>query len=61
MTQYVEQFPLPDPSADTSKNIIELVKIAYNEAHSQDLKKIEEELDLLIWDVFGLSREEVFW
>ena len=61
MTQYVKQFPLPNPSLSVSQKIIKTVKRAYNEAHSNWVEDIEEELDLLIWDAFGLSREEVVW
>ncbi len=54
MTQYVEKFPLPDPSTKRSIEIISLTKQIYSELDSSlDTSKKELELDKLVWKVFG--------
>jgi len=55
ITQYVEKFPLPDPYNDTSKKIISIVKEIYNKKFLEETKELEEELDVLVWKVFGLN------
>ncbi len=56
ITQYVEQFPLPDPSTDLSKKIVEMAKTIYDRTGKQNTSTLENELDSLIWDSFGVSR-----
>ena len=56
LTQYVEQFPLPDPSASASSAIIEMAKAAGTGKESPVPKAIEDELDSMVWTAFGLRR-----
>jgi methylase of polypeptide subunit release factors len=58
ITQYVEQFPLPDPETDLSKAIIARAQALYAEKHSDRAASMENELDEMVWRSFGL-REEV--
>lgn len=59
ITQYVEQFPLPDPALAISKDIISRAKAIYNINHAPETYSMEKELDKLIWEVFGLGFEEI--
>jgi len=53
ITQYVENFPIPDPNKKTSKLIIEKAKEIYKTLPN-DTKEIEKELNNLILDAFGV-------
>lgn len=58
MTQYVEQFPIPNPNNSDAKIIVQLAKNIYNEiSQNKDTGKLEKELDKKIWKVFGLEKE----
>lgn len=59
ITQYVEQFPLPDPALPHSKDIIALAKAIYQANHAPEAQDMERELDKLVWRAFGLGVEEV--
>ncbi len=59
ITQYVEHFPLPNPSLKNSIRLIALAKKLYAEVSTQEQKKLEQELNRLVWVVFDLSQEEV--
>ena len=59
ITQYVEQFPLPDPSQPLSQEIITRAKAIYEADHAPGVEDMERELDKLVWRVFGLGVEEV--
>lgn len=59
ITQYVEKFPLPDPSASISQQIIQLVKKIYELLPSEQARPLQKSLDKLVWQAFGLSVEEV--
>jgi len=59
ITQYVEKFPLPDPTLANSKEIIRLVKKAYTLLPSPEAHTIQGELDRLVWQSFGLAAEEI--
>lgn len=56
ISQYVEQFPLPDPSAAISRQLIQLSKSLYAKAGTRDaaVALLEQELDQLVWRAFGL-------
>jgi len=54
MTQYVEKFPLPDPSTKTSKEIITLVKRVYETTPSTEAESLAEKLELLINKAFNV-------
>lgn len=59
ITQYVEQFPLPDPGRNESKAIIELAKSIHSSLPSSVANHQIAEVDALVWKVFGLDQEEV--
>lgn len=59
ITQYVEQFPLPDPANALSREIIERTKVLYEHVAERNAATLEAELDGLVWQSFGLSAEEV--
>ena len=59
MTQYVEQFPLPDPNRAISKQIIELVKQVYENTPSLQADHLAASVDALVWESFGLVVKEV--
>lgn len=54
MSQYVEQFPLPDPRKEASQKVIELCRKIY--ASKEYTKVIKEKLDALVFDCFSLPR-----
>ena len=59
MTQYVELFPLPDPTEELSQRIIAKAKDAYECAGTIEANVQDENLNRLIWEAFGLPLEEV--
>lgn len=59
MTQYVEQFPLPDPETTLSRKIVKMTKEIYANLYARPTDDTEAELDYLIWQAFGLSVKEV--
>lgn len=59
ITQYVEQFPLPDPALPLSRDIIVRAKAIYEANHASGAEEMERELDCLVWQAFGLCVEEV--
>ena len=59
MTQYVEQFPLPAPSSDISKQIILMARELFHGVDHSPARSTHEALDYLVWEAFGLTREEV--
>ena len=59
MTQYVELFPIPNPSNDLSQKIIQLSKKAYQYARAEKNEKIqgiEKEINDKVWKSFGLNQ-----
>lgn len=56
MSQYVEQFPLPNPKSQIAKEIIDLSRTIYSEMGNIDTSKKEEKLDSLIWESFGVRK-----
>jgi hypothetical protein len=59
ITQYVEQFPLPDPALALSRDIIARAKAIFEANHAPEAQDMEQELDALVWRAFGLGVEEV--
>lgn len=53
MTQYVEQFPVPDPARPEAKQMVALAKCIYELTPSNEALEPKEELDALVWRVFG--------
>jgi hypothetical protein len=58
MTQYVEQFPLPDPDGKIGRAIISKAKALYEAVEKPTASKMEIELDQLVWEAFGLRFKE---
>jgi len=57
ITQYVEQFPLPDPATPLAQTIIAKAKAIYEANHAPTVEGMERELDKLVWQAFGLGEE----
>lgn len=57
MTQYVENFPLPDPHGAVGKKIIASVKLLYDAIPSEDDDSNREEINAMVWEAFGLVEE----
>ena len=55
ITQYVEQFPLPDPSTKISKTIISKAKHIYQLAGTPQADADSVDLERLVYEVFGLG------
>ena len=49
VTQYVEQFPLPDPDKSIGKNIIVKAKQIYDCTPSPEAEQLQKELDIMVW------------
>jgi hypothetical protein len=54
ITQYVEQFPLPNPKTDLGKLIIEKAKEIYDCIPSSKASELQKMLDDMVWEAFGL-------
>ncbi|UYF99023.1 Eco57I restriction-modification methylase domain-containing protein [Halomonas sp. GD1P12] len=54
ITQYVEQFPVPDPSRLESKEIVKLAKERYRENDRSKHAGLEKNIDHLIWSIFDV-------
>jgi adenine-specific DNA-methyltransferase len=59
ITQYVELFPLPDPKREEAKRLVELAKAIHGMLPSAEAEELADQLDSLVWQVFGLVREKV--
>ncbi len=59
MTQYVEQFPLPNPHSELGRTIVERAKETYEAVGTEDATPLQASLNTLVWDAFGLPVEEV--
>jgi hypothetical protein len=55
ITQYVEQFPIPNPELEKSKKIIILAKECYNEKNESKKESLENKIDNLVWEVFKIN------
>lgn len=58
MTQYVEKFPLPDLNTPMAKKIVSITKQIFKQKLTNDTSSLEEQLDGLVWQVFGLSDQK---
>jgi len=58
MTQYVEQFPLPDPQSSVGQAIVLKARQLYEACGRPDAEGLEAALDRLVWEAFGLTIEE---
>ncbi|TAM48199.1 MAG: type II restriction endonuclease subunit M [Gammaproteobacteria bacterium] len=59
ITQYVEQFPLPDPESNIGHRIIAMARAAYDAVGKAGFEKLADELDSLVWEAFGLPVEKI--
>jgi hypothetical protein len=57
MTQYVEQFPIPDPTTPLALRISALAQRRYAADKESERNDLEDEIDDLVWSAFGLSPE----
>ena len=59
ITQYVEQFPLPNPESAIGKTIVSAAKDVYASIPSPSTSELMEELERNVWKAFGLDIEKV--
>ena len=59
ITQYVEQFPLPDPESSAARQIITACRDLYAAIEGGPQPEAERRVDELVWTAFGLPIEEV--
>ena len=59
MTQYVEQFPVPDPKTSVGKRLIALAKEIHRLKPTEDTSSLEAECERLVEDAFGVSTKEI--
>ena len=57
MTQYVKQFPLPDPGSAIASEMIRLAKAIYRLASTEKAHELEAKLDRLVWQAFGFPEK----
>lgn len=55
ITQYVEKFPLPDPTLEISKKMINIAKEIYSTLDRDKSNLLESELNELVWKCFKLN------
>jgi adenine-specific DNA-methyltransferase len=55
ITQYVEQFPIPDPNLKESQKLITLAEKCYNEENIKNREKFENEIDQIVWSIFKVQ------
>ena len=53
-TQYVEEFPLPDPRAALGRAIVDKAKDMFENIASPQASTVSEELDSMVWQAFDL-------
>jgi Type I restriction-modification system methyltransferase subunit len=58
ITQYVENFPLPDPNGKISKELVKLSKLIYKLTPSAEATSCYEKLDDLVWKAFGVQSKK---
>ena len=55
ITQYVSEFPLPDPALPVAKEIIELAKQIYRSIPAADVDSLARTVDARVCEAFGLA------
>lgn len=55
MTQYVEQFPLPDPGSVTARKIVRTARAIFDATDTRETAALESELDRMVLKAFGLN------
>jgi adenine-specific DNA-methyltransferase len=58
MSQYVEQFPLPDPTLSASAALMQLARRRYSAAETTERIQLERSMDTLVWKAFGLQGQQ---
>lgn len=58
MTQYVEQFPIPEPATPVAKRLIALAKEIHRRKPAECTAKLEGECEALVKHAFGVAIEE---
>ncbi|WP_421702392.1 Eco57I restriction-modification methylase domain-containing protein [Aliiroseovarius sp.] len=59
ITQYVEQFPLPDPASEVGMEIVAACRDLYGRMADSPDNGLERRIDEMVWAAFGLPFEEV--
>lgn len=59
MTQYVERFPIPNPHSPEAKQIVKLAKEIHRWKSQKPTEALEEKIDGLVCETFGLAGEKV--
>jgi len=54
LSQYIEEYPIPDPSSNASKQIISLVKQINNLSKKEDITSLASNIDVWVEKAFGL-------
>lgn len=54
LSQYIEEYPIPNPKSDVSKQIISLVKKINNLSCENEIRTLALDIDLLVEKAFGL-------
>ena len=60
ISQYVEQFPIPDPECKISKDLIALAKICFKTKNQQKYLEAEKKINSLVWKVFQVTHVSDF-
>jgi adenine-specific DNA-methyltransferase len=55
ITQYVEQFPIPDPNHPASKRVVEVIRELTTAPARERLRELEDSVDRLVRESFGLK------
>lgn len=59
ITQYVEQFPLPNPESSIARQIVAACQELYSAIEEGPQPEMERRIDEMVWSAFGLPVEEV--
>jgi len=59
ITQYVKEFPLPDPDTMLARRIIKTTKQIYDLLPSNEVNELEKLLDELVWQAFGFNQRNL--
>lgn len=59
MTQYVTQFPLPDPESEIAREIVATCRQLYADMENGQTDGLERAIDQLVWAAFGFRRPNV--
>jgi hypothetical protein len=55
ITQYVDNFPLPDPTTKTSQQLVELARSMYDSLACSTAVELQKDLDIIVRESFGVS------